>query len=34
LQWSNDMLTVAAHHTDTRERVRETIADLQARNRG
>ena len=34
LQWSNDMLTVAAHHTDTRERVHQTIADLQARNRG
>jgi enoyl-CoA hydratase len=34
LQWSNDMLTVAAHHTDTRERVHQAIADLQARNRG
>ena len=28
LQWSNDMLTVCTAHTDVRERIRETIAEV------
>jgi enoyl-CoA hydratase len=28
LQWSNDMLTVCTAHTDVREQIQETIAEL------
>lgn len=33
LQWSNDMVTLAAHHTDVREQIHATMADLAARGR-
>lgn len=33
LQWSNDMLTVAAHHTDVQKQIHETVAELMARRK-